>query len=97
MILDIGSAPAKALADIIAKAGTVVWNGPVGVFRNGTPSRAAPRHWRRPSTSKAFHAAGGGDTVSAINVFKIGQGRLHLSTAGGAFLEFLEGKAPACR
>ena len=92
MILDIGPESAKALAEIIAKAGTVVWNGPVGVFEmeafaNGTKVLAAAI-----ASSKAFTLAGGGDTVSAINVFKIEDKVGYISTAGGAFLEFLEGK-----
>ena len=92
MILDIGPNSAKALADIIAAAGTVVWNGPVGVFEmdsfaNGTKALA-----QAIATSKAFTLAGGGDTVSAINVFKIEDKVGYISTAGGAFLEFLEGK-----
>jgi phosphoglycerate kinase len=92
MILDIGPASAKALAAIIAQAGTIVWNGPVGVFEmapfaNGTKALAAA-----VATSKAFTLAGGGDTVSAINVFGIEDKVGYISTAGGAFLEFLEGK-----
>jgi len=92
LILDIGPDSAKALAEIIAQAGTVVWNGPVGVFEfeafaNGTKALAAA-----VATSKAFTLAGGGDTVSAINVFKIEDKVGYISTAGGAFLEFLEGK-----
>ena len=92
MILDIGPNSAKALADIIAAAGTVVWNGPVGVFEmdafaNGTKALA-----QAIATSKAFTLAGGGDTVSAINVFKIQDKVGYISTGGGAFLEFLEGK-----
>ncbi|MDR2787880.1 MAG: phosphoglycerate kinase [Candidatus Accumulibacter sp.] len=92
MILDIGPRSAKALAGVIAGAGTVVWNGPVGVFEmeafaNGTKELA-----RAIAESKAFTLAGGGDTVSAINVFKIHDKVGYISTAGGAFLEFLEGK-----
>jgi len=92
MILDIGPESAKALADIVQAAGTVVWNGPVGVFEmeafaNGTKVLA-----QAIATSKAFTLAGGGDTVSAINVFKIEDKVGYISTAGGAFLEFLEGK-----
>ena len=92
MILDIGPDSAKALATIIAQAGTVVWNGPVGVFEkeafaSGTKTLAAAI-----ASSKAFTLAGGGDTVSAINVFKIEDKVGYISTAGGAFLEFLEGK-----
>ncbi len=92
MILDIGPDSAKALADIVTQAGTVVWNGPVGVFEmdafaNGTKELATAI-----ANSKAFTLAGGGDTVSAINVFKIEDKVGYISTAGGAFLEFLEGK-----
>ena len=92
MILDIGPVSAKALADIVAAAGTVVWNGPVGVFEmdafaNGTRVLAAAI-----ASSKAFTLAGGGDTVAAINAFKIDDKVGYISTAGGAFLEFLEGK-----
>ena len=92
MILDIGPDSAQALAAIVANAGTVVWNGPVGVFEmeafaNGTKVLA-----NAIATSKAFSLAGGGDTVSAINVFKIEDKVGYISTAGGAFLEFLEGK-----
>ncbi len=92
MILDIGPDSAKALAAIVAAAGTVVWNGPVGVFEmeafaNGTKVLADAI-----ANSKAFSLAGGGDTVSAINVFNIADKVGYISTAGGAFLEFLEGK-----
>ena len=92
MILDIGPQSAKALADIVGKAGTVVWNGPVGVFEfdqfaSGTKTLAGAI-----AGSKAFSLAGGGDTITAINKFGIA-GRIgYISTAGGAFLEFLEGK-----
>ena len=92
IILDIGPDSAKTLAEVIANAGTVVWNGPVGVFEmdafaSGTKALAAA-----VATSKAFTLAGGGDTVSAINVFGIEDKVGYISTAGGAFLEFLEGK-----
>ena len=92
MILDIGPRTAKAYAEEIARAGTVVWNGPVGVFEkepfaNGTRTLA-----RAIADSKAFSIAGGGDTVAAINKFGIADEVDYISTAGGAFLEFLEGK-----
>jgi phosphoglycerate kinase len=91
-ILDIGPQTAQALAGRIATAGTVVWNGPVGVFEiaqfaNGTEVLA-----RAIADSKAFSIAGGGDTVAAINAFGIADRIGYISTAGGAFLEFLEGK-----
>jgi phosphoglycerate kinase len=92
MILDIGPQSAKALADLIAKAGTVVWNGPVGVFEMDAFAGGTKALAQAVATSKAFTLAGGGDTVSAINVFKIEDKVGYISTAGGAFLEFLEGK-----
>jgi phosphoglycerate kinase len=92
MILDIGPESAKALADIVARAGTVVWNGPVGVFEfdqfaSGTRTLAGAI-----AGSRAFSLAGGGDTITAINKFGIAERIGYISTAGGAFLEFLEGK-----
>jgi phosphoglycerate kinase len=92
MIFDIGPKSAKALADIIMKAGTVVWNGPVGVFEfdqfgDGTKTIAMAI-----ANTKAFTLAGGGDTIAAIQKYDIYDKVSYISTAGGAFLEFLEGK-----
>jgi len=92
MILDIGPQSARALAAALGQAGTIVWNGPVGVFEfdafaNGTETLA-----RAIADSKAYSIAGGGDTVAAINKFGIAGKVSYISTAGGAFLEFLEGK-----
>ncbi len=92
MIFDIGPDTAKQLADIIAKAGTVVWNGPVGVFEfdqfgNGTRAIA-----EAIANSSAFSIAGGGDTLAAIDKYGIADKVSYISTGGGAFLEFLEGK-----
>jgi phosphoglycerate kinase len=92
LILDIGPQTAKQLADAMAKAGTIVWNGPVGVFEfdqfaGGTKTLAAAI-----AASKAMSIAGGGDTVAAIAKFGISDKVGYISTAGGAFLEFLEGK-----
>ena len=92
MIFDIGPDTAKQLADIIAKAGTVVWNGPVGVFEfdqfgNGTRAIA-----EAIANSSAFSIAGGGDTLAAIDKYGIADKISYISTGGGAFLEFLEGK-----
>jgi len=92
MILDIGPQSAKALADIIAQAGTVVWNGPVGVFEMAPFAGGTKALAEAVASSKAFTLAGGGDTVSAIHVFGIEDKVGYISTAGGAFLEFLEGK-----
>lgn len=90
MILDIGPESAKLLADLAAQAGTIVWNGPVGVFEFDAFSSGTTILADAISKSKAFSLAGGGDTVAAIN--KYGTKVDYISTAGGAFLEFLEGK-----
>ena len=90
MILDIGPESAKVLADILAKAGTVVWNGPVGVFEFDQFAGGTKAIAKAIADSDAFSIAGGGDTIAAINQF--GTKVSYISTAGGAFLEFLEGK-----
>jgi phosphoglycerate kinase len=92
MILDIGPNTAKAYADEIAKAGTIVWNGPVGVFEKEQFAKGTQTIARAIADSSAFSIAGGGDTVAAINKFGIADKIDYISTAGGAFLEFLEGK-----
>src|SRR5262245_32575759 len=92
MILDIGPKTAKAYADEIARAGTIVWNGPVGVFEKDPFAKGTEVVARAVADSKAFSIAGGGDTVAAINQFGIADEIDYISTAGGAFLEFLEGK-----
>ena len=90
MILDIGPDSAKALADLAAKAGTIVWNGPPGVFEIEQFASGTIMLAKAIGESKAFSLAGGGDTIAAIN--KFGTKVSYISTAGGAFLEFLEGK-----
>jgi phosphoglycerate kinase len=92
MILDIGPESAKALAAALKKAGTIVWNGPVGVFEKEPFAKGTEALARAIAGSKAFSIAGGGDTVAAIHKFKIDKKIGYISTAGGAFLEFLEGK-----
>ena len=92
MILDIGPASAHALAASLGAAGTIVWNGPVGVFENEAFAKGTEALARAIAASKAFTIAGGGDTVAAINKFGIAGEVDYISTAGGAFLEFLEGK-----
>ncbi|RQW27058.1 phosphoglycerate kinase [Rhodobacteraceae bacterium CH30] len=92
MILDIGPDSAKELADIVAKAGTVVWNGPVGVFEFEQFSHGTRTLAEAIADSKAFSIAGGGDTLSAIAKFGVTDKISYISTGGGAFLEFLEGK-----
>ncbi len=92
MILDIGPETARAYADEIGKAGTVVWNGPVGVFEKAPFAKGTELLGKAIAESAAFSIAGGGDTVAAINKFGLADGVDYISTAGGGFLEFLEGK-----
>jgi phosphoglycerate kinase len=92
MILDIGPKTAEILADVIARAGTVVWNGPVGVFEYDQFGAGTARIARAIAESKAFSIAGGGDTIAAIAKYGITEKVSYISTGGGAFLEFLEGK-----
>ena len=92
MILDIGPRTAKAYAEEIAKAGTIVWNGPVGVFEKEQFAKGTETLARAIADAKGFSIAGGGDTVAAINKLGIAERIDYISTAGGAFLEFLEGK-----
>ena len=92
MILDIGPKSAATLADIIARAGTVVWNGPVGVFEFDQFGAGTRTVAEAIAKSKAFSIAGGGDTLAAIAKYGITDKISYISTGGGAFLEFLEGK-----
>ncbi|MCD6041107.1 MAG: phosphoglycerate kinase [Burkholderiales bacterium] len=92
MILDIGPETAKAFAAALKGAGTILWNGPVGVFEKAPFAKGTEVLARAIAASKAFSIAGGGDTVAAIHKFKVAKGIDYISTAGGAFLEFLEGK-----
>jgi phosphoglycerate kinase len=92
MILDIGPQTAKLLADKIAAAGTVVWNGPVGVFEFDQFGEGTKTLALAIAGSKAYSIAGGGDTLAAIAKYDITDKIGYISTGGGAFLEFLEGK-----
>ena len=92
MILDIGPQTAAAYAALIAKAGTVVWNGPVGVFEFDAFGHGTEAVARAIAASSAFSIAGGGDTLAAVDKYGIEQQVSYISTGGGAFLEFLEGK-----
>ncbi|MFZ1640896.1 MAG: phosphoglycerate kinase [Candidatus Contendobacter sp.] len=92
MIFDIGPKSAQELADIIMKAGTVVWNGPVGVFEFDQFGEGTKTVAMAIANTKAFTLAGGGDTIAAIQKYDIYDKVSYISTAGGAFLEFLEGK-----
>jgi phosphoglycerate kinase len=92
MILDIGPKTAALLAEQVAKAGTIVWNGPVGVFEFDQFAEGTKTLAHAIANSKAFSIAGGGDTLAAIAKYKIADQIGYISTGGGAFLEFLEGK-----
>ena len=92
MIFDIGPKSAQELADIIAKAGTVVWNGPVGVFEFDQFGEGTKTVSMAIANSSCFSLAGGGDTIAAIQKYDIYDKVSYISTAGGAFLEYLEGK-----
>jgi phosphoglycerate kinase len=92
MILDIGPQTAARYAELIAKAGTVVWNGPVGVFEFDAFGKGTEALARAIAASKAFSLAGGGDTLAAVDKYGIADDIDYISTGGGAFLEFLEGK-----
>ena len=92
MIFDIGPKSAQELVDIIMKAGTVVWNGPVGVFEFDQFGAGTQAIAMAIAETKAFTLAGGGDTIAAIQKYDIYDKVSYISTAGGAFLEFLEGK-----
>jgi phosphoglycerate kinase len=92
MIFDIGPKSAQELADIIMKAGTVVWNGPVGVFEFDQFGEGTKTIAMAIANTSAFTLAGGGDTIAAIQKYDIYDKVSYISTAGGAFLEYLEGK-----
>jgi len=92
MILDIGPLTAAKYATMIQNAGTVIWNGPVGVFEFKNFAAGTRAIADAIEVSKAFSLAGGGDTLAAIDQFNIADGVSYISTGGGAFLEFVEGK-----
>ncbi len=92
MILDIGPDTAALYAKRLSSAGTIVWNGPLGVFENPEFAAGTRRVAEAVAASSAFSIAGGGDTLAAIEQFGIGDEISYISTGGGAFLEFLEGK-----
>ena len=92
MILDIGPETAEAFAQLIAQAGTLVWNGPVGVFEMAPFAQGTARLAEAIARAPGFSLAGGGDTLAAIDQFNVADQIDYISTGGGAFLEFLEGK-----
>lgn len=92
LILDIGPDSCQRLAAIMKDAGTIVWNGPLGVFEFDNFAQGTKTLSQAIADSAAFSIAGGGDTVAAIDTFNIANNISYISTGGGAFLEFLEGK-----
>ena len=92
LIFDIGPNSAKQLADIMRSAGTIVWNGPVGVFEFDQFAGGTECLANAIAESEAFSIAGGGDTLAAVDKYNIEDSISYISTGGGAFLEFLEGK-----
>lgn len=92
MILDIGPESARRFANLMSDAGTIVWNGPVGVFEFDEFGGGTETISRAISDSSAFSIAGGGDTLAAVDKYAVKDGISYISTGGGAFLEFLEGK-----
>ena len=92
MILDIGPDTASQYAALIAKAGSVIWNGPVGVFEFDAFGKGTEALARAIAASDAFSIAGGGDTLAAVDKYGVESGLSYISTGGGAFLEFCEGK-----
>ena len=92
MIFDIGPDSARAIADVLKGAGTILWNGPVGVFEFDQFAQGTEALSRAIAGSEAFSLAGGGDTLAAIDKFAIADKVSYISTGGGAFLEYVEGK-----
>ncbi len=93
LIVDIGSRTAETYAALLKTAGTIVWNGPVGVFEIDQFADGTRRLAEAVAASDAFSIAGGGDTIAALEKFGLGDQVSYISTGGGAFLEFLEGKS----
>jgi len=92
MILDIGSKTSDVFRKIIEEAATVLWNGPVGVFEFEQFSEGTKNLATAIANSNAFSIAGGGDTLAAIDKYNVANDISYISTGGGAFLEFMEGK-----
>lgn len=92
MIFDVGPDTAKVIAEIVESSATIVWNGPLGVFEFPAFAAGTEALSRAIARSNGFSVAGGGDTLAAISQFKVGNDVGYISTGGGAFLEFLEGK-----
>jgi phosphoglycerate kinase len=92
MIFDLGTVSMDAIAEKIETAKTILWNGPIGVFEFKQFSKGTELLAHAVANSSAFSLAGGGDTIAAIEAFGMEKNISYVSTAGGAFLEFVEGK-----
>ena len=92
VILDVGPESAERLARIVGEAGTIIWNGPVGVFEHRAFAAGTARLAEAVAASAGFSIAGGGDTLAAIDAFGVAAGVSRVSTGGGAFLQLLEGR-----
>ena len=92
MVLDIGARSRDAISEIIKNAGTIIWNGPVGVFEMEAFGGGTEQLAQDIANNQGFSIAGGGDTLAAIDKYGIGDQVSYISTGGGAFLEFVEGK-----
>ena len=92
MVFDVGPESTAQLCEILKNAGTIVWNGPVGVFELAPFAAGTKAIALAIAESDAFSIAGGGDTLAAVDQFGIADKVSYISTGGGAFLEFLEGK-----
>ena len=93
MILDIGPESAAAIEKIIAQMGTIIWNGPLGVFEFDQFAQGTRRLAEAIGRSRGFSIAGGGDTLAAVEKYQVGEQISYISTGGGAFLEYVEGKS----
>ena len=92
MIMDIGPESSARLAEIVSQAKTIIWNGPVGVFEFEQFSSGSEALSHAIANSEGFSIAGGGDTLAAIDKYAVADQVSYISTGGGAFLEFVEGK-----
>src|SRR5690606_7331508 len=92
LILDIGPESRRVFGEILRDAGTIIWNGPVGVFEHDAFGEGTRAVAEAIAASRAFSLAGGGDTLAAIDKYGVASGISYISTGGGAFLEFVEGK-----
>ncbi len=92
MILDIGPETVRSFSDTVGQAATIIWNGPLGLFERKPFSNGTRQVGMAIASSSAYSVAGGGDTLSAIRRFSLGNGISHMSTGGGAMLGYLEGK-----